>query len=386
MIDRRVTDRRTALTALGLGMGLGIGLGLAGCSGGGDAGSPTEPPPQSPSVTPGAYMPDDGLIVVEFESTNATGAWSEETALAGFTGSSYLRWSGANEYSTPGVDTFAVDFWIEDAGRYHFRLHNRHEDPDPTLANDVWTRVDGGDWVKTFSWQRGQWTWVTQHEFSHNNKPPAEYTLARGNHTIEFSGRSFDFMIDRFHFYDDGVVNPEDTGHPESSRAGGPPGATAGSPSAGGGRQLTVSPFHLGALSASGGLGFGPAEDELERLDAALDRSRAARSIDRPIDVVLFDARSIAFGGVDLTAPSPARSSLIARATSSLTEPELRWVIDARGCASLPPIGALVADLRAADPLVRPVLLRVAADVAAQSILEIRAAGFDAVEHAGTCP
>ena len=82
----------------------------------------------------------------------------------------------------------------------------------------MWVRMDGGAWVKVFSWQRGQWTWTTQHEFNHHDKPPAEYQLSAGAHRIEFSGRSHDFAIDRLHLYRDGVPNALSLNHPESPR------------------------------------------------------------------------------------------------------------------------------------------------------------------------
>ena len=211
-------------------------LASAGCSAGGGSDGPAGEgpgaPPQGETATAGAYLPDDGLVVVEFESGSAAGSWAEETPLTGFTGASYLTWSGANMYSNPGVDAFGFDVWIEDAGNYSFRIHNRHDHPDSTLANDLWVRMDGGDWVKAYSWQRGQWTWVTNHEFSSSYKPEAAYDLDSGNHRIEFSGRSTDFSVDRFHLYDAGVVDPLNTSHPESSRAG-VSGATPGPGSAG---------------------------------------------------------------------------------------------------------------------------------------------------------
>ncbi|MEL6905467.1 MAG: DUF5060 domain-containing protein, partial [Planctomycetota bacterium] len=141
-----------------------------------------------------------------------------ETSPSGYAGDSFLRWDGPNLFHTPGSDIFGFDFEIQEAGRYHFRIRNRHDHPDSTEANDVWVRMDGGPWIKVFSWQRGTWTWATQHEFSHDDKPLAEYTLTSGSHRIEFSGRSHDFMIDRFHLYRDHVSNPLSTGHPESDR------------------------------------------------------------------------------------------------------------------------------------------------------------------------
>jgi len=193
---------------------------LAGCSSGSSDAGPSDGPgdPIVDPITDGAFLPEAGLLVVEFESLGASGGWASESALSGFTGSNYLRWAGANFFGSPGTDTFGADLWIAEAGVYQLRLHNRHEHPSGTEANDVWARMDGGDWVKTFSWQRGQWTWVTQHELGHGAYPDAAYTLDVGNHRIEFSGRSTDFCMDRFHLYGAAVANPLDTGHPESAR------------------------------------------------------------------------------------------------------------------------------------------------------------------------
>ena len=166
----------------------------------------------------GPFMAEDGLLVVEFESASPTGAWASETDIGGYTGSNYIRWDGANLFNTPGSDPFGFDFEITEPGRYHLRLRNRHDHPDSTETNDVFIRMDGAGWVKTFSWQRGQWTWTTNHEFSHTNKPEAEYMLTAGTHRIEFSGRSHDFIIDRFHLFNDSVADPYSVAHPESSR------------------------------------------------------------------------------------------------------------------------------------------------------------------------
>ncbi|MEM9380985.1 MAG: hypothetical protein AAGB93_13620 [Planctomycetota bacterium] len=203
-------ERRHAVALL-------LSLFVASCSSSTDDGPGAAPEPE---ILAGAYLPEDGLIVVELESGDAAGNWAEETTLTGFTGASYLRWTGPNLFNTPGTDVFGFDLWVEDAGRYHFRIHNRHDDPDSTMSNDVWVRMDGGDWVKVFSSTRGVWTWTTRHEFDASTKPLAEYTLTRGNHRIEFSGRSNDFSIDRFHLYDDGVVDPLNTTHPESQPFG----------------------------------------------------------------------------------------------------------------------------------------------------------------------
>lgn len=315
-----------------------------GCSGSG-----AEPNgPTASEIADGAYLPDDGLLVVDLESGSPSGGWTAETALAGFTGGSYLRWAGANLFGTPGTDPFGFDFWIEDPGRYHFRIHNRHDDPDSTMANDLWVRMDGGDWVKAFSWQRGQWTWATQHEFSPSDKPQAEYTLARGNHRIEFSGRSFDYMVDRFHLYDDGVVDPLNVSHPESSAFGASgltdPGARqmsdSDNPGTGSPRpaRLEVAPFFQESLVGSGASRPLTAEESRARFDEAWGHSAPAlaraKASHQGVDVVLARGRSIAQGGWDLTSTPPgedaaseAALSAVGSATTSL--PDVRWVFEA---------------------------------------------------------
>jgi len=188
------------------------------CGGGASSDDGGSGDPLAAPIRDGAFLAEAGLVVVDFESLDAPGSWVSETLLSGFTGSSYLRWAGANHFATPGIDTFACDVYLAVPGTYQLRIHNRHEHPNSTEANDVWARMDGGDWIKTFSWQRGQWTWVTQHELGHGSFPEAQYTLSAGNHRLEFSGRSTDFCMDRFHLYLASVPNPLDTGHPQSPR------------------------------------------------------------------------------------------------------------------------------------------------------------------------
>jgi hypothetical protein len=164
------------------------------------------------------FVAQDGLLVVEVESAPAAGDWTPETDLTGFTGDSYYTWTGPDLFNSPGSGVLSYRFRVDQAGTYNYRLHNRHDFADSTEENDCFTRIDGGAWVKTFSHTRGRWTWATNHEFSHDDKPPAEYVLAAGEHVIELSGRSHGFSIDRFHLYLDAVADPLDTGHPESPR------------------------------------------------------------------------------------------------------------------------------------------------------------------------
>lgn len=177
-------------------------------------------PDMNPPTT-GAYLESGGLIVFEIESTPAATGWAEETGLNGFTGTSYYTWKGGNQLAraNAGMGTLKYDIRVSDAGEYRFRIRNRHDRADATMDNDCWVRLDGGTWVKLFSSQRGAWVYASNHEFSATDKQTAKYQLSAGDHTIEISGRSQNFSIDRVHLYKLGTPNAEDPSQPVSAQS-----------------------------------------------------------------------------------------------------------------------------------------------------------------------
>jgi hypothetical protein len=164
----------------------------------------------------GVYQEQDGLLVIEFESANPGGDWSFEQTVTEYTGTGYQRWNGPNLFSSPGHGTFGFDFHIHNPATYDFRIRNYHDHPDSTEENDVWVSLDGGPWIKVFSGVNNQWTWATNHELSETNKPLASYELSAGQHRIEFSGRSYNFRMDRFHMFIPGTPGGQNTNRPES--------------------------------------------------------------------------------------------------------------------------------------------------------------------------
>ncbi|MDA1266175.1 MAG: DUF5060 domain-containing protein [Planctomycetota bacterium] len=166
------------------------------------------------SAQDSVYLMEDGLLVVEFESLDAAGDWALEDELSSHTGDGYLRWTGPDYFQQPGHDPFGVDFLVEENGTYDFRIRNHHDHPDSTEANDVWVRMDGGTWIKCFSAVKDNWTWASNHEHAEDDKPPASYDLTAGQHRLEFSGRSYDFRMDRFHLFT--------PGHPDGTKASAP--------------------------------------------------------------------------------------------------------------------------------------------------------------------
>lgn len=165
------------------------------------------------------YLAQSDLIVVQMESSGAPGDWANSTSTPGFTGESYIEWRGPNLFNSPGQGVFGFDFEVQDGGQWLLNMRNRHENPDPTEENDVWIRMDGGPWIKTFSNQNGSvgaWTWESRFDISHGNQPQASYSLSPGQHRVEFSGRSFGFKIDSFHLYRPGAPGALNANTPQS--------------------------------------------------------------------------------------------------------------------------------------------------------------------------
>src|SRR5690606_35894476 len=103
-----------------------------------------------------------------------------------------------------------------------FHYHNRHEHPAPDQANDAWVKVDSGQWVKVFSnygaKSIGVWNWYSIAEIGSQHLEPS-YELSAGRHTVQISGRSKGFAIDRMVFYRPSVAAPMDLDHAESIKA-----------------------------------------------------------------------------------------------------------------------------------------------------------------------
>ena len=147
---------------------------------------------------------DEGVVVLFMEAVPPEGAWVEETSNAGYTGTSYYRWSGPNHFGSPGNGVIEYQFEVHQAGNYQLRFYNYHDHPDSTEENDCWLRMDGqGPWMKTYSNGSGTvstWNWTTRFDVD-GPHPNANYDLSVGEHTLQVSGRSHDFCLDRIHLY-----------------------------------------------------------------------------------------------------------------------------------------------------------------------------------------
>jgi hypothetical protein len=167
----------------------------------------------------GVFQETGGLVVAEIES-NAPGQWTRKTSPSGFTGSAAFQWNGQQYFSTRGVAALAYDVKINNPGTYNLKLRSFNPTSDNKEHNDVWIRIDGGQWFKTFTHVKQAWTYVTRREISHGNFDTWRPNLSAGNHRIEIAARSSLYTLDRLVLHKDGV-NGETPSTPQSSTSGG---------------------------------------------------------------------------------------------------------------------------------------------------------------------
>ena len=179
----------------------------------------------------GAFVEDDGLVVMEVESVDRPFNWSFETNVEGYTGDGFLRYIGTNHFNEPGIDVLQFDIVIKNPGEYKMFLWANHFDaPEPDQNNDAWTKMNDGEWIKTVHpgvRQEEGWSFHTQWVTIENGVEifsEPTYQLDAGVHTFYISGRSWNYRMDRVHVwkndapfkvsYDVAAMNI----HPESAR------------------------------------------------------------------------------------------------------------------------------------------------------------------------
>ena len=173
----------------------------------------------------GAFLEDNGLLVMEMESQTPVDDWELQTDIAGFTGNGFFRWEGPNLFGNPGAQgVMSYPFRIENPGTYQMRFRN-HRDGDVAFdaENDVWAKLDNENWIKVFSGMQGQWNWASNFDFGKGNRPSASYVLSAGDHTFTISGRSNGFRIDRVIFYEPSLTSAgqaQNTSQPQSQQEG----------------------------------------------------------------------------------------------------------------------------------------------------------------------
>ncbi|MEM6278176.1 MAG: hypothetical protein AAF733_01765 [Verrucomicrobiota bacterium] len=179
---------------------------------------------------------ENGLVAIEIESTDSPlGNWEKKTDLSGFSGESYLEFTGNTPTNGPADSPLAYRFSVERGGLYYFHLHCARETVGKRtdLANDAYIRLEGdfdagpnpGDKhgmdapldmlkqdTKFFGGDDNLFVWASGNRLDpggHNNKRVAVYHLKAGEtYTLIVSGRSQLFKADCFVFRHESL--PED--------------------------------------------------------------------------------------------------------------------------------------------------------------------------------
>jgi len=189
---------------------------------------------QSLAQVPYTFMEENGIVVIEAESSAYDNLWSPHTDIDGYTGDNYLKYQGNTYYNQPGNALLTYQINISKVGRYRFQWHSRiTEGNSNTDHNDSWLRFDDADrfyaqdgtsilyphgsgmtpnpngsgsdnWFKIYQNVFGDWTWRT---FTSDHDPHDIYVEFDhpGIYTLEISGRSFGHAIDRMVLYHDDV-------------------------------------------------------------------------------------------------------------------------------------------------------------------------------------
>ncbi|MCO5194166.1 MAG: hypothetical protein M9930_12890 [Anaerolineae bacterium] len=168
--------------------------------------APTDTPVPVPAG-PCHLAEQNGMLLIDIDSAPAVGGWVFENSAAGFFGDGYYTYRGEESLRQPNNSVLSYPIYINNPGVYEVHLWNYHDHPDTSEGNDAWLQISGGvrSWVKTFSGFRDQWNWDNLFEPSPgNHTEPVVSFPAAGAYTLEVTGRSHGFSIDRII-----VVKPE---------------------------------------------------------------------------------------------------------------------------------------------------------------------------------
>ncbi|MDW7694269.1 hypothetical protein R9C00_05930 [Flammeovirgaceae bacterium SG7u.111] len=195
---------------------------------------PSEEKESCTDVSKYVFEEQDGLVVIEIENTEIGEGWVKKTDVAGFTGTSYLQWEGGNQNNSPGKGLMKFNVNITTPGTYRFQWRSRiNEGDSPSESNDAWLRLaDATDfyglknesivypkdtgktpnpkgsskegWFKVYQNKLGEWDWKAKTSDHDAHDIFATFEKA-GRYTIEISGRSNGFAIDRIVLYLDTV-------------------------------------------------------------------------------------------------------------------------------------------------------------------------------------
>ena len=141
-----------------------------------------------------------GMVVFEAESIPLSKGWSKEKTVEDYSGEGYITWIDSTTIEPNGQGLLSYNFLITKPGVYTLKMRNYHSCEDFTECNDVFVRMDDGNWRKNFNHTLSQWDWNSQQDI-HHVFTDSQFLLKEGMHTLYISGRSKDFSIDKIALY-----------------------------------------------------------------------------------------------------------------------------------------------------------------------------------------
>ena len=170
------------------------------------------------------FAEQNGLLIMEVESALPSDEWALQTRVEGSTGTGYYEWKPGDpsqRTESPGGGILTYTFDVANTGTYRFIL--RSAAPHSTEHNDVWARftnnevvgiksngnseIDLGQnsWFKVYQNKGGDsWNWAAN-TVDHNAHQIFALIETPGIYTLQLSGRSTQFKIDRVVLFHESV-------------------------------------------------------------------------------------------------------------------------------------------------------------------------------------
>ncbi len=220
----------------------------------------TTPPAPSPAPDPeptpvvGAFIEENGVLVVEMESTDFSGSSWQLKAETSASGGQAIEWTGDDLFNQPGIGVINIAVQITNPGTYRFDwLTLIGEGNSTTEANDSWLKIQSDKfyglkdnstvcpkeidsavnscvgelpegsskegWFKVYrsGGDVAQFIWSTSTSDRDPHAIYADFSQA-GTYTVQISGRSKHHVIDRFIMTNDPLTHDAAKNFDESAR------------------------------------------------------------------------------------------------------------------------------------------------------------------------
>lgn len=191
---------------------------------------------QCPDSAATIFQEHDGILAIELENTLLGKGWEQTKDINEYLGNGYIKWVGEDYYSKPGNGLNMYQFKINSPGTYKIQIRSYiAKGSSNTEHNDVWLRLHDADdfyaikkehivypngvgkspnpngaskdgWFKVYNNKKDAWSWTgktSDHDAHHIH---ADFESV-GVYTLEISGRSNGFAVDRIVFFQEGMEN-----------------------------------------------------------------------------------------------------------------------------------------------------------------------------------